>query len=87
LIASSHSLAEINQYITSDSLAYLSIEGMVEAVIKTGKGNNGSSRRHLPTYDVEPLTRSSFCDACWSGNYPIEFVPHPRHRQMRLLDT
>jgi len=87
LIASSHSLAEINQYITSDTLAYLSIEGMIDAVVKTGGGNNGTPRRQLPTYAAEPLTRKSFCDACWSGNYPISFVPHPRHRQMRLLDT
>src|SRR5512142_1953047 len=67
LIASSHSLAEINQYITSDSLAYLSIQGMVDAVVKTGRGSqNGSPRRHLPTYGGAPLTSKSFCDACWT---------------------
>jgi amidophosphoribosyltransferase len=87
LIASSHTLTEINQYITSDSLAYLSIEGMVDAVVKTGTGQNGTPRRHLPTVGAPPLSKSSFCHACWSGDYPIEFVPHPRHRQMRLLDT
>ena len=87
LIASSHNIEEINQYITSDTLAYLSLEGMVDAVVKTGGGNNGSPRRHLPTLGARSLNRDSFCDACWSGNYPIAFVPHPRHRQMRLLDT
>ena len=88
LIASSHNLAEINQYITSDTLAYLSLKGMVDAVVKTGQGNNGSPQRHLPTLsEAKSLNRESFCDACWSGNYPIEFIPHPRHRQMRLLDT
>jgi len=88
LIASSHNLAEINQYITSDSLAYLSLKGMIDAVVKSGGGNNGSSERHLPTLrEVPSLNRESFCDACWSGKYPIEFIPHPRHRQMRLLDT
>ncbi len=88
LIASSHNLAEINQYITSDTLAYLSLKGMIDAVVKTGHGNNGSPQRHLPTLsDTKSLNRDSFCDACWSGNYPIEFIPHPRHRQMRLLDT
>ena len=88
LIASSHNLAEINQYITSDTLEYLSLDGMINAVVKTGGGNNGTSQRHLPTLNAAPsLSRESFCDACWSGNYPIQFVPHPRHRQMRLLDT
>jgi amidophosphoribosyltransferase len=88
LIASSHNLAEINQYITSDTLEYLSLDGMLNAVVRTGGGNNGSSHRHLTTLDAAPpLSREDFCDACWSGNYPIQFVPHPRHRQMRLLDT
>jgi amidophosphoribosyltransferase len=87
LIASSHSIDEINQYITSDTLAYLSLEGMIDAVVKTGGASNGSPRRHLPALGARSLTRDSFCDACWSGNYPIAFVPHPRHRQMRLLDT
>ena len=32
LVASSHSIEEINKYVTSDSLAYLSHEGMMEAV-------------------------------------------------------
>ncbi len=32
LVASSHSIDEINKYVTSDSLAYLSHEGMMEAV-------------------------------------------------------
>ena len=32
LIASSHSVEEINQYITSDSLAYLSLDAMLDAV-------------------------------------------------------
>src|SRR5690606_27761818 len=41
LIASSHSIDEINQYITSDTLAYLSYDRMVEAVV--------SSRRTPPT--------------------------------------
>lgn len=89
LIASSHTLTEINQYITSDTLQYLSIDGMINAVVKATNGTNGSSHRHLTTLDNPPatLTRDSFCHACWSGDYPIEFVPHPRHRQMRLLDT
>lgn len=55
LISASHSIDEINRYITSDSLGYLSREGM-HATLKMF-GND----------DV------NFCDACFSGEYPVKF--------------
>jgi len=70
LIASSHTIEEINQYITSDTLSYLSRERMIEAVHSVRKPGG---------------VASGYCDACWSGDYPIEFTPHPRQRQMMLL--
>jgi amidophosphoribosyltransferase len=73
LIASSHTVEETNQYLTSDSLSYLSLERMVTAVTTVRR----------PTSVID---RHSFCHACWSGEYPIPFNPHPRQRQMRLLD-
>jgi amidophosphoribosyltransferase len=89
LIASSHTVDEINQYITSDSLAYLSLDRMLSAVTRTQRTANGNGstaeRRTLPLVN-EHLESKSFCHACWSGEYPIEFTPHPRQRQMRLLD-
>jgi len=92
LIASSHSVDEINQYITSDTLAYLSLDRMLKAVTDTQgqtlAGSNGApsgEHRSLPVVS-EPLHSRSFCHACWTGDYPIEFTPHPRQRQMRLLD-
>lgn len=87
LIAASHSIAEISQYVTSDTLAYLSVEEMVDAVTKAQDPpkSNGNSRM-LPILS-EPLTKDSFCHACWSGDYAIAFTHHPRQRQMRLLDT
>jgi len=51
LISSSHTIEEINRYITADSLGYLSQAGMLEAA-----GGQGS-----------------FCDACFTGNYPVKF--------------
>lgn len=88
LIASSHSIHEINQYITSDSVAYLSLEGMIEAVSAARIGRNGKSAASLPVVQQPSSgSKDSYCHACWSGAYPIEFIPHPRHRQMRLLDT
>ncbi len=95
LIASSHSVEEINQYITSDTLEYLSLEGMLEAVTSTRRSRqndsndkNGSNGAKKSLTVVNPdADGSPFCHACWSGEYPIEFRPHPRTRQMRLLDT
>ncbi|MGC4063501.1 MAG: amidophosphoribosyltransferase [Polyangiaceae bacterium] len=89
LIASSHSNHEINQYITSDTLAYLSLDGMIGAVRQARQNGPRGSTHSLPVLSEppDPTGRENFCHACWSGDYPIEFVPHPRHRQMRLLDT
>lgn len=79
LIASNHGVEEICRYITSDTLAYLSLERMIDAVsqAKTHAVENGAA---IPT-------ETGFCHACWSGDYPIPFTPHPRVRQLRLLDT
>ncbi len=87
LLASSHTTDEINQYITSDTIGYLSREAMVEAVLQAAAPppTNGA-HRPLPVV-AEPLAHSSFCHACFSGEYPIAFTKHPRQRQMRLLDT
>src|SRR6185436_3667802 len=62
LIASSHTPEEIARYITCDSLGYLSVEGMMEAVRSVGMHG-------------EPGRASGYCDACFTGKYPIEFRP------------
>jgi amidophosphoribosyltransferase len=88
LIASSHSVEEINQYITSDTLAYLSLDSMVHSVVSARTEATGrSTKRSLPLAPGETtLDTHSFCTACWTGEYPIKFTPHPRQNQMRLLD-
>ena len=48
LIASKHTVAEVADYVTADSLGYLSLPGLRKSV-----GGEG------------------YCDACFSGNYPI----------------
>ncbi|GAB4257267.1 MULTISPECIES: amidophosphoribosyltransferase [Deferrisoma] len=50
LIAANHGVDEINRFLTSDSLGYLSHEGLARAT-------NG--------------VRYSFCDACFTGAYPV----------------
>jgi amidophosphoribosyltransferase len=97
LIAASHSVDEINRFITSDTLAYLSRERMIQAVTRArippeardggGHENGGAARRRTLPVLNDPLGEASFCHACWSGEYPIVFTPHPRQRQMRLLDA
>jgi amidophosphoribosyltransferase len=75
LIAATHSVAEVNQYITSDTLAYLSIESLTKAVI--------AARR--PGMGKKELTEKSFCHACWSGDYPIDFTQSHKKQQLPLL--
>jgi amidophosphoribosyltransferase len=96
LIASTHSVEEINQYITSDSLAYLPLEAMHHAVVEARAGAHGAGKLNGASANGEngrarslhvlnnPL--DSFCHACWTGEYPVEFTPPPKQRQMRLLD-
>jgi amidophosphoribosyltransferase len=89
LIASSHSLEEINQYVTSDTLAYLSIESLVESVMAAkrpradGPPLEADGKRHLTVRSE--LDAKSFCHACWSGDYPIEFTPTEPRAQLPLL--
>src|SRR4029079_10241071 len=64
LIASSHTPEEIARYITCDSLGYLSRDGM-RAAQASAAGN--LNPRGLPG--------AAYCDACFTGHYPIEFKP------------
>jgi amidophosphoribosyltransferase len=57
LIGHQKSVEEIRQHIGAESLGYLSLTGMVQAV-ETATGGPGSHRGH--------------CTACFSGDYPIE---------------
>ncbi len=67
LISSSHTVDEINRYITADTLGYLSREGM-RAAAGTADGN-----------------ASYFCDACFSGDYPVKFPRLKTENQMGLF--
>jgi amidophosphoribosyltransferase len=63
LIASNHRVEEINNYITSDTLSYLSLEGLYRAV----------------GLDV------GFCDACFSGTYPVKIEDEVKAPQLVLF--
>ncbi|MFP6686174.1 MAG: amidophosphoribosyltransferase [Polyangiaceae bacterium] len=66
LIAASHDVAEIAAYLRADSLGYLSVTGLIESV-RLGRLETGS----LPDW-----TAGGFCQACFSGEYPVQ-VPDP----------
>jgi len=66
LIGSSHSVEEIRRYITANSLAYLSVEGMY--AFASGQGE-------------------TFCDACFTGRYPVPFAGCPRDHQLVLFEA
>ena len=69
LIASSHSVDEINRYVTSDSLGYLSVEGLHQATA----GCDGGS------------CEGKFCTACFSGQYPVKFPRLKSDKQLGLF--
>ncbi|MEM7007626.1 MAG: amidophosphoribosyltransferase [Thermodesulfobacteriota bacterium] len=58
LIANSLTIDEIRKYITSDSLGYLSMQGVMSAV-QAAKKVNG---------------KEHFCNACFTGKYPVELT-------------
>lgn len=64
LIASSQSVESINRYVTSDTLGYLSVEGLMRAVSAAG---------------------GSFCDACFTGSYPVDILREKTVPQLALF--
>ena len=60
LIAANNSVEQIRQYIEADSLAYLSLVGLTHSCT-TGE----------PVHGLSP---ASFCTACYTGDYPTQWV-------------
>ena len=73
LLASRMDVEAMNTFIGADSLAFLSIDGMYRAMGEPGGRNSEAPR---------------FCDACFSGDYPIrltDFDEGSPQRQLSLL--
>jgi amidophosphoribosyltransferase len=91
LIASSHSVEEIGKYVTADSIGYLSLPGLVEAVRSVeARGQAPHTRRAsnaapLSAEDQADTIGAGYCHACFSGAYPIPFTPSSENRQLRLV--
>ncbi len=72
LIASSHSVESIRDFIGADSLGYLSLDGLYDAVGAPGAPDERGA---------------GLCDACFSNRYPISQEPPVRLRQLRLINA
>lgn len=73
LLAATRNLEEMVRYIGVDSLAYLSIDGLYRAVGEPGRD----------------IFRPQYCDACFTGDYPIRLVDQekdPVENQLSLLE-
>jgi amidophosphoribosyltransferase len=75
LIAASHTVEEIGKYVTADSIGYLSLEGLIASVRSVERRATGG----------EGPAPTSYCHACFSGDYAIPFSPSPRGKQLRLV--
>ncbi len=60
LLAHTHSLEEIRAFIGVDSLAYISVDGLHRALVSKPRDN----------------ASPQFCDACFTGDYPIAITDH-----------
>jgi len=66
LLASHQSVEEIRRFITADSLAYLSRDGL---------------------YSFLGDKRDGFCDACFTGNYPVAVPERKTDHQLHLFEA
>jgi amidophosphoribosyltransferase len=76
LIASSRSVVQIRDFIGADSLGYLSLPGLFDSVEGRESGPAGAK-----------ANGAGFCDACFTGNYPIAAEAPGRLRQLRLISA
>ena len=73
LLAAQYDIEAMARHIGVDSLAFLSIDGLYRALGEAGR----------------KIEAPQYCDACFSGDYPIPLVDHekdPAQRQLSLLD-
>ena len=60
LLAAQMNVAQMNEYIRADSLAFISIDGLYRAVGE----------------DVRDEAQPQYCDACFTGDYPTRLTDH-----------
>ena len=72
LIAAQQDPEAIGRFVEADTMGYLSIEGLHQAVPAPSNPNK------------TPAT-TGYCDACFSGRYPVPVAPAQDKRQLRLV--
>jgi amidophosphoribosyltransferase len=92
LIGSSHSVDQIRDYIGADSLGYLSLDGLFQSVGGAQRAPAGGvppngQAKGLPVIQPPPAGPDGYCDACFSGRYPIAAEQPARLRQLRLISA
>ena len=65
LLAAQMSVAQMNEYIRADSLAFVSIDGLYRALGEA----------------VRDEAQPQYCDACFSGAYPTRLTDHEEHER------
>ena len=73
LLAAQYDLEAMAKHIGVDTLAFISSDGLYRALGEKGR----------------EMTAPQYCDACFTGDYPIPLVDHdqdPAHHQLSLLD-
>jgi amidophosphoribosyltransferase len=71
LLASHHNVAEMAKFIGVDSLAFISIDGLYRAM---GEPNRDGAKPR-------------FCDACFTGDYPVVLTDHGMGREHYALSV
>jgi amidophosphoribosyltransferase len=69
LMAANHDIESMAKIIGVDSLAFVTIDGLYRAAGLTGRDNDSPA----------------FCDACFTGDYPIRLVDHQAENKDRKL--
>jgi len=89
LIGANHSVEQIRDFIGADSLGYLSLEGLYQSVEgwRHEGVTDGARKGGLPVLQSGPASGEGFCDACFSGRYPIADEQPARLRQLRLISA
>jgi amidophosphoribosyltransferase len=76
LIAANHDVEEIKRYLQADSLGYLSIEGLIASVRQAHRG-----------VDTAPgWSKEGYCQACFSGDYPVSVAQADKLVPLRLVN-
>ena len=74
LIASSRDLEGIREFTGADTLAYLSLDGLVDSVEEV-----------RPSSEAED--KAAYCSACWTGKYPVALEEGASGRELFPLRT